>query len=148
VSGTDPYDEPTYLDWGKWLRIVVAAVSVLALLALLLLAATDEAPSLPDSPPANPTVAPETSATASPSPTTTPTTTATATATPVIAGAASPSPAIPIPALIQTAACTRISCSEFFSRAELDAYLLRCPDDARRFDRDGDGRACWNSADW
>ena len=144
MSGQDPYDEPTYLDWGKWLRIAVATVSVLALLALLLLAATGEAPSLPDRPPANPTVAPETSATASPSPTTTPS----ATATPVIAGAASPSPAVPIPALIQTAACTRISCSEFFSRTELDDYLLRCPNDAGRFDRDGDGRACWNSADW
>jgi hypothetical protein len=159
VSSRDPYDdEPSYLDLGKWLRIAVTAASALVLLILIFVAATDQDPTLPTVMPGNPTAVPVTlptsasgaseSATATPSATPTLTVTPTIPATLSTLGSASPSVEVSVPEMVRTAACSRLSCSEFYSRTELDSYLLQCPDDYGRFDRDSDGRACWDSDDW
>lgn len=156
LSRQDPYDdEPAYLDLGKWLRITVTAASALALLALLYLAATDQGPSLPQEQPLELTAVPATPAPnapdsaddVTPTPSATPTHTPTAEATRAARGTPSATPES-IREMVQTAVCSRLSCSDFYSRTELDLYLAQCPDDYGKFDRDGDGRTCYDADDW
>lgn len=162
MSSQNPYDdEPTYLDLGQWLRIAVTGASVLALALLLYLAATDQGPSLPSSASPNPIIPPDTREPTPPgspesgdaerataTPTGTPTATPTARATRSALGAQATQTAQSIPEMVQTAACVRRSCNEFYSRDELNAYLAQCPNDYGKFDRDGDSRTCYDADDW
>lgn len=158
MSSQNPYDddEPTYLDLGQWLRIAVTGASVLALVIVLFLAATDQGPSLPLSLSPNPTIPlgadeptpPSSVESPTASPTGTPTATPTADATRSALGVRATQTAQSIPEMVQTAACVRLTCNEFYSRDELNAYLAQCPDDYGRFDRDGDGRTCYDADDW
>lgn len=43
--------------------------------------------------------------------------------------------------------CLRVSCRDFTSRQELNDYVLQCPNDRWKFDRDNDGQLCWRQSD-
>lgn len=43
--------------------------------------------------------------------------------------------------------CVRETCRDFTSRQELNDYVLQCPNDRWKFDRDNDGQLCWRQSD-
>lgn len=43
--------------------------------------------------------------------------------------------------------CILNSCRDFTSRQELNDYVLQCPNDRWKFDRDNDGQLCWRQSD-